>query len=100
MLFFIDTADVEEIRHANAMGLVDGVTTNASTVTISGTTDDAISGVERVVINGGVDAFADGLKSAAQSGRKMLQTGQLQQYLLGAVFFVAAFVVFYIVFIS
>jgi transaldolase len=30
MLFFIDTADLEEIREANARGLVDGVTTNPS----------------------------------------------------------------------
>jgi transaldolase len=30
MLFFIDTASLEEIREANARGLVDGVTTNPS----------------------------------------------------------------------
>ncbi len=30
MKFFIDTADVEEIRKANDMGMVDGVTTNPS----------------------------------------------------------------------
>ena len=32
MKFFIDTADVKEIREAAAMGLVDGVTTNPSLV--------------------------------------------------------------------
>ncbi len=36
MLFFIDTADVEEIRQANDMGLVDGVTTNPSLVAKTG----------------------------------------------------------------
>jgi transaldolase len=36
MKFFIDTADVKEIREATAMGLVDGVTTNPSLVAKSG----------------------------------------------------------------
>jgi transaldolase len=34
--FFIDTADVKEIREASAMGLVDGVTTNPSLVAKTG----------------------------------------------------------------
>lgn len=36
MKFFIDTADVREIRDAAAMGLVDGVTTNPSLVAKTG----------------------------------------------------------------
>jgi transaldolase len=36
MKFFIDTADVKEIKDASAMGLVDGVTTNPSLVAKSG----------------------------------------------------------------
>ncbi|MCD6499762.1 MAG: fructose-6-phosphate aldolase [Deltaproteobacteria bacterium] len=36
MKFFIDTADTEEIRQANDMGLVDGVTTNPSLVAKTG----------------------------------------------------------------
>ena len=36
MKFFIDTADVEEIRDLAATGLVDGVTTNPSLVAKSG----------------------------------------------------------------
>ncbi|HEX4351558.1 MAG TPA: fructose-6-phosphate aldolase [Kofleriaceae bacterium] len=36
MKFFIDTADVKDIREASAMGLVDGVTTNPSLVAKSG----------------------------------------------------------------
>jgi transaldolase len=36
MNFFIDTADVKEIREAAAMGLVDGVTTNPSLVAKTG----------------------------------------------------------------
>ena len=36
MQFFIDTADVKEIKEAAAMGLVDGVTTNPSLVAKTG----------------------------------------------------------------
>jgi transaldolase len=36
MKFFIDTADVAEIREANDLGLVDGVTTNPSLIAKSG----------------------------------------------------------------
>jgi len=36
MKFFIDSADIEEIKAANKMGLVDGVTTNPSLVAKSG----------------------------------------------------------------
>ncbi|NCO52920.1 MAG: fructose-6-phosphate aldolase [Deltaproteobacteria bacterium] len=36
MKFFIDTAEVAEIRAANALGLVDGVTTNPSLIAKSG----------------------------------------------------------------
>jgi transaldolase len=36
MKFFIDTADVREIREAHALGLVDGVTTNPSLIAKSG----------------------------------------------------------------
>jgi transaldolase len=36
MKFFIDTADVNEIREANAMGILDGVTTNPSLIMKAG----------------------------------------------------------------
>lgn len=36
MKFFIDTADIKEIREAHAMGLVDGVTTNPSLIAKTG----------------------------------------------------------------
>jgi transaldolase len=36
MLFFIDSADINEIRSAHSMGLVDGVTTNPSLVAKTG----------------------------------------------------------------
>ena len=36
MKFFIDTADINEIREANARGWVDGVTTNPTLVVKTG----------------------------------------------------------------
>jgi len=36
MKFFIDTADIEEIREANRLGVIDGVTTNPSLVARTG----------------------------------------------------------------
>ena len=32
MEFFVDTADINEIKHINDMGILDGVTTNPSLV--------------------------------------------------------------------
>lgn len=39
MKFFIDTADLDEIREANDMGVLDGVTTNPSLMAKAGVTD-------------------------------------------------------------
>jgi len=39
MKFFIDTANLDEIREANEMGLVDGVTTNPSLISKEGNVD-------------------------------------------------------------
>ena len=36
MKFFVDTAEVDEIRELNALGLLDGVTTNPSLIMKSG----------------------------------------------------------------
>lgn len=36
MKFFIDTANIEEIKEANNMGMVDGVTTNPSLIAKEG----------------------------------------------------------------
>jgi transaldolase len=36
MQFFIDTADIEEIKKAHAMGVLDGVTTNPSLIAKEG----------------------------------------------------------------
>ena len=39
MNFFIDTANLDEIREANEMGMIDGVTTNPSLVAKEGDVD-------------------------------------------------------------
>lgn len=42
MKIFIDTADIDEIREANSMGVLDGVTTNPSLVAKTGKTFSAV----------------------------------------------------------
>ena len=50
MKFFIDTADVREIREANELGLVDGVTTNPSLIAKSGRRfEDVIKEITQIV---------------------------------------------------
>lgn len=50
MKFFIDTADVNEIREAHSLGLVDGVTTNPSLIAKSGRKfEDVIKEIVRIV---------------------------------------------------
>jgi transaldolase len=42
MKFFIDTADIQEIREANRLGLIDGVTTNPSLIAKTGKDFDSV----------------------------------------------------------
>ena len=64
MKFFVDTAEVAEIRELNALGLVDGVTTNPSLVKKSGR--DFIEMIREICgeVEGPVSA-ADGHVTAA-----------------------------------
>jgi len=55
---------------------------------------------ERIVINGGVDAFTDGLKTTARKGRQVLQTGLVQHYMLQVLMFLCAFVLLFVLFWS
>ncbi|MGE0826237.1 MAG: fructose-6-phosphate aldolase [Candidatus Binatia bacterium] len=56
MKIFIDTADVQEIREANAWGIIDGVTTNPSLVAKSGRSLQAV--VEEIcsIVDGPISA--------------------------------------------
>ena len=56
MKFFIDSADVKEIREAHAMGLVDGVTTNPSLVAKTGRPFRDIIGDIVAIVDGPISA--------------------------------------------
>ena len=71
MKFFIDTANVEEIREANALGLLDGVTTNPSLIMKSGRDIMEVTKEICDLVDGPVSAevtateYADMMKEAA-----------------------------------
>lgn len=52
MKFFIDTADVDEIREAVSYGLVDGVTTNPSLIAQTGKTFDQVAKEIMALVDG------------------------------------------------
>jgi transaldolase len=56
MKFFIDTADVNEIREANALGLVDGVTTNPSLIAKSGRRFEEVIAEITGIVDGPISA--------------------------------------------
>ncbi|MFC5387286.1 fructose-6-phosphate aldolase [Aquamicrobium segne] len=56
MKFFIDTADIKEIRELNEMGLVDGVTTNPSLILKSGGKIDEVTREICDIVSGPVSA--------------------------------------------
>jgi transaldolase len=56
MKIFIDTADVKEIREANAWGILDGVTTNPSLIAKSGRTQESVIQEISSIVNGPISA--------------------------------------------
>ena len=56
MKFFIDTANIEEIKEANSMGMVDGVTTNPTLVAKEGRDFEPLIKEICQVVNGPVNA--------------------------------------------
>ncbi len=62
MQFFIDTADVEEIRAAHAMGLVDGVTTNPSLIAKTGRKFEEVIHEICEIVDGPISAEAVSLE--------------------------------------
>src|SRR5215510_7805020 len=56
MKIFIDTANVEEIREANAWGVLDGVTTNPSLVAKTGRTLEAVIKEICAIVDGPISA--------------------------------------------
>ena len=58
MKFFIDSADVKEIRAAHDMGVVDGVTTNPSLIAKSGRPFEEVIREICTIVDGPVSAEA------------------------------------------
>lgn len=75
MRFFVDTADVEEIRKANDMGVICGVTTNPSLIAKSGRKfEDVIKEITSIVdgpISGEVKATTTDAEGMIQEGREI-----------------------------
>ena len=64
MQFFIDTADVAEIREAQALGILDGVTTNPSLVAKSGRDFEEVAREILELVNGPVSLEVTALDTA------------------------------------
>lgn len=76
MKFFIDTANIEEIKEANAMGMVDGVTTNPSLIAKEGRDFKEIITEISKIIDGPISAEVisletDGMVSEARELAKI-----------------------------
>jgi transaldolase len=77
MKFFIDTANVEEIRKGIAMGLVDGVTTNPSLLSKEKKDPDAVIKEILSVVDGPVslEVIATDAKGMCEEARKLAALG-------------------------
>ena len=75
MKFFVDTADVDEIRKANDMGVICGVTTNPSLIAKSGRKfEDVINEITSIVdgpISGEVKATTTDAEGMIKEGREI-----------------------------
>ena len=75
MKFFVDTADVDEIRKANDMGVICGVTTNPSLIAKSGRNfEDVIKEITSIVdgpISGEVKATTTDAEGMIKEGREI-----------------------------
>ena len=75
MRFFVDTADVEEIRKANDMGVICGVTTNPSLIAKSGRKfEDVIKEITSIVdgpISGEVKATTTDAEGMIKEGSEI-----------------------------
>ena len=75
MKFFVDTADVDEIRTANDMGVICGVTTNPSLIAKSGRKfEDVIKEITSIVdgpISGEVKATTTDAEGMIKEGREI-----------------------------
>lgn len=63
MKFFLDTANVEEIKHINELGIVDGVTTNPTIIAKEGKDFETVIKEICSIVDGPVSAEVTGLKT-------------------------------------
>jgi len=68
MKFFIDTANVDEIKEANAMGMVDGVTTNPSLIAKEGRVFEEVIKEICEIVDGPVSAEVISLEADGMVG--------------------------------
>ena len=72
MKLFIDTADIEEIKEANALGVIDGVTTNPSLIAKTGRSyADVIKDIVKIVDGPiSVEAISPDTEGMVKEGRE------------------------------
>ena len=73
MRFFIDTANVEEIRMANEMGIICGVTTNPSLIAKEGRDFRQVIGEIAAIVDGPISGEVN---AAAVEAEQMIREGK------------------------
>jgi transaldolase len=78
MKFFLDTADLTEIRHYASMGLLDGITTNPSLIAKTGKTREEIIPAICEVVDGPISAevIATNQEQMVEEGLKLAEIHQ------------------------
>lgn len=78
MKFFIDTAEIEEIRFLNSYGLIDGVTTNPSLIAKSGRDFLKVAKEICELVNGPVslEVVADNYDEMIKEGNTLVEIGK------------------------
>ena len=73
MKFFIDTANIDDIREANALGVLDGVTTNPSLVAKEGRDFQEVLREIVSIVNGPISAevTATDVEGMLDQGREL-----------------------------
>jgi len=78
MLFFIDSADIDEIKEAASLGLLDGVTTNPSLIAKTGKSFDEVAKSICEIVKGPVSLEVTALdwKGMVEQGKKLRKYGE------------------------
>ena len=74
MKFFIDTAEVEEIRSANDMGIICGVTTNPSLIAKSGRDFGTVIQEIASIVDGPISGE---VKATSTTAEEMIAEGRM-----------------------